>query len=308
MLIASVLFCASVAMAQWELNGPTQPGLPAGCVGSFPNITMCREKNWYLGLDNPDRCKPLSATFPVVGEQVYIKDPVNFCINLPNPDSIFLQNNYYKKGLLPSIVEAEGFVRSFCMGDYLPPGSLRLPAGAIRSSHVVKNFTVTGDRYIQIHGLMDCAALNINCTQSFPGAYDDGGQYDNGPFITCGKEPYSGVDNSTSGNPGFENYVEMAGDGQFCMRVCDPGPLNQGACDVTHDTEGCMKFMNVSFTEGFTYKDVATGAMTTFTVSLPPLATPTKVAQVVTTAKSSSRVVSPLLFLNVGLLMVALVF
>ncbi|KAJ3011675.1 UNVERIFIED_CONTAM: hypothetical protein HDU68_001581 [Siphonaria sp. JEL0065] len=304
MLVVAALF-ASTVLAQWDPNGPTQSGLPQGCVGSFPNITMCREKHWYLGEENPDRCKPL-APAPVPGEQVYIKDSTNFCINLPNPNSIYLQNNYYLKGQFPTIVQAEGFVQSYCMGDYLPPGALKLPVGAIRSAHVRKNFTVTGSYYYQIHGVMDCNALNINCTQSSPGAYDDGGQYDNGPFISCGKEPYSGVDNSTNGNFGFKEYVEMAGDGQFCMRVCEPGTMTTGGvCDVTHDTEGCYKFMNVSFTEGFTTEDVATGIITTAIVSLPPLATPTN-AHVVTTARSAGFSLGPLILLEAGLVLFAL--
>ncbi|KAJ3232373.1 hypothetical protein HDU81_003011 [Chytriomyces hyalinus] len=272
--IALVLLSAA-AQAQFFQGGETEPGLPSGCVGSYPNITMCREKNWYLG-DTVDICKPL-IPYPLPGQQVYIKDAINFCINLPNPDSIFLKNNYYSKGLRPTVVQAEGFVQAFCSGPYLPPGAKPFPVGAIRSAHVMKNFTVPGQTYYQIHGTMDCDVLNINCTQSFPGAYDDGGQYDDGPFISCGKEPYSGVDNSTSGNLGFKHYVEMAGNGLFCMRVCEPGTLVEGgACDVTHDTEGCEKFMRVKFTSGFDYVDLATPtAVTTFSVSLPPLPSPT---------------------------------
>ncbi|KAJ3247895.1 hypothetical protein HDU78_002648 [Chytriomyces hyalinus] len=265
---------ASLVRAQFDPNGPTQPGLPQGCVGSFPNLTQCTISNYYLG-DMVDRCAP-PLPHPVPGQQVYIKDPTNFCINLPNPDSIFLINNFYSWNKLPTIVQAEGFVQSFCMGSYLPPGSKPLPQFGIRSAHVLKNFTVPGQNYYQIHGFLDCDVLGVNCTQSAPGVYDDGGQYDDGPFINCGKEPYSGVDNSTQANPGMQHYVEMAGNGLFCMRVCEPGNLMAGRpCDLTQDTAGCEKFMKVQFTEGFTFEDLTTGVKSTATVSLPPRKTTT---------------------------------
>ncbi|KAJ3065198.1 hypothetical protein HDU98_011418 [Podochytrium sp. JEL0797] len=209
------------------------------------------------------------------GQQVYIQDEQNFCINLPNPNSIFLQNNYYNRSLLPTVVQAEGFVQSFCVGNYLPPGSSPMPQYGIRSAHVLKNFTVPGQHYIQIHGQMDCVLLNINCTQSSPGAYDDGGQYDDGGFVSCGKEPYSGTD--ASKHPGFPHYVEQAGDGNYCMRICEAGAEDVGLpCDLTQDTKGCIVFMRVSFTPGFSYADAANpGVISTISVSLPPLATPT---------------------------------
>ncbi|KAI8607582.1 hypothetical protein BC830DRAFT_1180321, partial [Chytriomyces sp. MP71] len=275
--ISSVILVAVsiVVQAQYELGGPTQPGLPPGCLGSFPNITECREKNWYLG-DHLDQCAP-PRPYPTAGQQVYIRDELNFCINLPNPNSIFLQNNYYSKGLLPTIVQAEGFVQSFCLGSYLPPGSLPMPAGGIQSAWVLKNFTVMGQRYMQVHGLLDCAALNINCTQSAPDAYDDGGQYDDGPFISCGKEPYSGVDNSTSGNLGFQHYVEQAGDGIYCMRTCEPDTQHPGLpCDVTQDRAGCYSFMGVTPKDGFQFVDAANPSVVSVaSVSLPPLKTST---------------------------------
>ncbi|KAI9344949.1 hypothetical protein BDR26DRAFT_856981 [Obelidium mucronatum] len=246
---------------------------------------MCHELNWYLGESNVDKCKP-PGPYPVPGEQVYIKDEQNFCINLPNPDSIFLQNNYYLKGLYPTIVQAEGFVQSYCMGDYLPAGSKKLPWGGIRAAHVIKNYTVPTQRYIQVGGYLDCDLLKINCTQSFPGAYDDGGQYDNVPYINCGKEPYSGVDPLPAGN-GHADYVEMAGNGMFCMRTCEPNSVG-GVCSVQKDTLGCGVLMNFWGKDGFTYTDVATGVVTTATVSLPPL--PTKTAAV-NTATGAATVV-----------------
>ncbi|KAJ3356079.1 hypothetical protein HDU83_001993 [Entophlyctis luteolus] len=227
-------------------------------VTSDPCITdeylpTCCANNWYVSTADP--CKP--STVPLPNQMVYIKDEVNFCINLPNPNSTVL---------------AEGYVQSYCYGSYLPTASLPLPAGAIRSAHVLKNTTVSGLGYYQIHGVMDCDILQINCTQSYPGAYDDGGQYDDGAYSSCGKEPYSGVDTTTNGNPGYPHYVEQAGDGTFCMRVCESTAQGSGLpCDLTQDTAGCIKFMGVSFTDGFTYTDASTGAVSSTQVSLASL-------------------------------------
>ncbi|KAJ3022514.1 UNVERIFIED_CONTAM: hypothetical protein HDU68_009066 [Siphonaria sp. JEL0065] len=259
---------ATIVNAQFDPNGPTQPGLPQGCVGSFPNIPDCLKYNWYLPYN--DTCEP-AGPHPIRGQQVYIKDQTNFCIALPNPDSIFLQNNFYSHSKLPTIVQGEGFIQAFCMGDYLTPGALPMPAGGIRSAHVVQE-----KDYIQIHGTLDCDRLNINCTMSAPGAYDDGGQYDNVGFRTCGKSPYSGVDASASGNPGMHDYVQMAGNGIFCMRVCIKDTLHGGVCDVLRDTAGCTAVMGVTFEKpGFTYLNNLTGVSNTVSVSLPPVATKT---------------------------------
>ncbi|KAI8607094.1 hypothetical protein BC830DRAFT_1087243, partial [Chytriomyces sp. MP71] len=286
------------ATAQFTPGGQTQPGLPAGCVGSWiagsrspenavPDMKLCETKNWYLG-EMKDQCAPLDG-IPRPGQQVYIKDSTNFCINLPNPDSIFLKNNFYDLGKLPNIVQAEGFVQSFCMGDYLPSGAKKLPANGIRAAHVVKNFSTPGQHYYQIHGYLDCEVLGINCTMPTPGAYDDAGQYDDAPFINCGKEPYSGVDNSTTGNPGFQHYVEMAGNAIFCMRVCEPGNLEAGRpCDVRHDRDGCEKFMQVTFKDGFTYTDLATGQVSSASVSLAPRKTTTTTTATTTTTTTKA--------------------
>ncbi|KAI9344951.1 hypothetical protein BDR26DRAFT_856983 [Obelidium mucronatum] len=284
MNVLALLSVGSLVVSQRTVGGPTQPGLPDGCIGSFPNIPDCEKYNWYLPYDDP--CAP-PGPYPISGQQVYIKDATNFCLNLPNPDSIFLQNVFYNVSKLPTIVQAEGFVRSYCMGDYLPPGSLKLPAGGIRSANVVKYAN-----YIQIHGKMDCGRLNINCTMSAPGAFDDGGQYDNGGFRTCGKEPYSGVDRSAKGNPEMGEYVEMAGNGLFCMRVCLPGTMvGGGVCDVTKDTAGCMAFMGVKFTDAdgvFSYQDTVAGTSTSVTLTLPPLSTSTSKTTTATAAATTS--------------------
>ncbi|KAJ3205238.1 hypothetical protein HDU82_005325 [Entophlyctis luteolus] len=285
-MIATLAVLALAAHAQ-VTSDPciTDEYLPTCCVGSYPNLTYCQANNWYVSTADP--CKP--STVPLPNQMVYIKDEVNFCINLPNPNSTVLKNNYYLKGLLPTIVQAEGYVQSYCYGSYLPTASLPLPAGAIRSAHVLKNTTVSGLGYYQIHGVMDCDILQINCTQSYPGAYDDGGQCkkdcqilfslkfcppkdDDGAYSSCGKEPYSGVDTTTNGNPGYPHYVEQAGDGTFCMRVCESTAQGSGLpCDLTQDTAGCIKFMGVSFTDGFTYTDASTGAVSSTQVSLASL-------------------------------------
>ncbi|KAJ3068783.1 hypothetical protein HDU98_008103 [Podochytrium sp. JEL0797] len=266
-----LLVVASLTAAQYVPGGPTQPGLPAGCLGSYPDIQQCDATNWHI--TTPDPCKPSSVPMP--GQQVYIHDQNNFCINLPNPNSILMQQMYYNQGVFPTVVQAEGYVQSFCVGSYLPPGALPMAPNAIQSAHVKQVVDPVYGLYYQVHGTMDCGALNINCESSSPGAYDDGGQYDNGPYVSCGKEPYSGVDASAYGNQNFQDYVEMAGDGIFCMRVCQAGAMTVGGpCDVTHDTAGCQAFMKVDFTPGFTFTD-SNGVVTTSGSSNPNPPVPT---------------------------------
>lgn len=94
---------------------------PAGCVGpSFPGNVLvtkdekkCAETNWNLGI--PDKCAP-KGPYPVTNEQVYIQDPNNFCMLLPDPASPVLKAKYYNLGKLPTIVAGEGYVQSFCVG------------------------------------------------------------------------------------------------------------------------------------------------------------------------------------------------
>ena len=78
----------------------------------------------------------------------------------------------YGGGLYPTILQGEGYVQSFCMGNITTPGSLPIPYGGIRSAHVIRGASKNGKRYIQISGTLDCEALQINCTASSPGAYD----------------------------------------------------------------------------------------------------------------------------------------
>ncbi|KAJ1568705.1 hypothetical protein HK405_014818 [Cladochytrium tenue] len=264
--------------------------LPANCTSSFPDPRICYG-SYYNGGTDP--CKPTKNTVTghngtiINNQMVYIKDPTNFCINLPNPDSPYLQEWYYNVGKYPTIVQAEGFVRSYCTGDYIPTNAKTLPDGGVRSAHVVVNFTTEGARYIQISGILECDVLNVNCTQSSAGAYDDGGQYDSSTYSQCGKEPYSGPDpsspNSLTPYSTFYNYVEKAGDGIYCMRICE-GPdssynygdktsaaaMTYAPCDSSADTYGCT-FWNANTGDGFDYIDVVAGTTTTFSVSLPSI-------------------------------------
>lgn len=256
-------------------GGPTQPGLPDGCVGSYPNVSACRLLNWYT--DEEDPCRP--DVVPIPSQTVHIVDELNFCINLPDTDSIFLQNNFYNQGRYPRFFEGEGFNRAHCIGNPLPPGAKRMPEGALRSAHVLRNYTVNGRRYMQVHGYLDCEALKFNCTMSAPEAYDDGGQSDNAPFRSCGKSPYSGVYTQAMGSATFGQYVQQTGNNIFCMRVCegDESGLSEGPCSVLNDTVGCEGTMGMRFgpitEELFTFQDVAGGPTRTTTLSLPPLIT-----------------------------------
>ncbi|KAI9356207.1 hypothetical protein DFJ73DRAFT_758655 [Zopfochytrium polystomum] len=269
-IVSASLFISNAlsAHAQFVPGGPTQPGLPSGCLGSYPNDGLCQKEGWHLTPpDDVDPCKP--DVIPLPGQQVYIQDQMNFCINLPNPDSIYLkQQGFYSNGKLPSIVQAEGYVQSYCFGSYLPAGSKPLPSGTIRSAHVIKNFTNTGTRYIQLWGTMDCGLAGVDCN-------GDGGQYDSVNFVSCGKEPYSGVDPSRSVNgvdpTTFKEYIQQAGNGIFCMRICEGTNWQDGMpCDARKDEAGCYTTMGItSFDDGFTYLDITTGASSSTSVSLP---------------------------------------
>ena len=57
---------------------------PPGCTeATFPDAKECLAKNWDLGPNAVDKCAP-QGPYPVWGEQVYIKDPHNFCMALPS--------------------------------------------------------------------------------------------------------------------------------------------------------------------------------------------------------------------------------
>ncbi|KAJ3143949.1 hypothetical protein HK101_002930 [Irineochytrium annulatum] len=234
---------------------------------SFPNATLCKEKGWYLGPDAVDATAP-PGPYPVKGQQVYIQDAQNFCINLPDPNSTYLKKVFYDQGFAPSIVQGEGFVQCYCVGDYLSPGCKKMPAGAITSAHVLTNQVKNGEQYVQLFGTMDCGVLNINCVGGYFEKYDDGGQYDSVPFINCGKEPYSGVDSSK--HPTMDKYVQIAGDNQICMRICSGGTGYADPCNVKNDTDGCQNVMGYVEEPGFSTDGVPVQ------VNLPPPSSNTK--------------------------------
>ncbi|KAJ2993598.1 hypothetical protein HDV02_002228 [Globomyces sp. JEL0801] len=248
------------------------PTYPPACNGNptFPDTKLCVERNWDLGANAVDPCAPIGETYPVAGEQVYLQDPVNFCLLLPNPNSPLLKDLFYSKGLLPKIVQAEGYVQSYCMGDYKTPGALSMAEFGIRSAYVTHDIK-NGKEYYQIEGRMDCGRLGVNCTHP-PGIYDDGGQYDAVSYRYCGKEPYSGVDTRKQGSK-FVEYVEQAGNGLYCMRICEKGQQLTDPCNVKSDELGCEVTMGATFPEGFTLNDRITGEKKTWSVALPPLTT-----------------------------------
>jgi hypothetical protein len=229
------------------------------CADRFPDLEECKRKNWDLG-NITDPCRP--KKLPEIGQQVYIQDPLNFCINLPDPDSEHLKKTIYSKGLKPTILQGEGYVRSFCMGSYLSPGSLNINPKGIKSAHVIIN-EYNGKKYIEISGKMDCKELGISCRNKPP--FDDGGQYDSVSYRHCGKEPYSGVDKSK--NPKLESYVEQAGNGIFCMRVCEYGLGLDDPCNAKFDELGCHATMNITTfnVPGFTLTNKITNETRTFT-------------------------------------------
>jgi hypothetical protein len=163
---------------------------------TFPDEKVCVATNWNLPGEDP--CRP--SKIPVDKQQVYIKDAVNFCINLPNQETAPRSN-----GVEPSILDGEGYVQAYCMGE-LSPGALQLPKGGVRSAHVTVN-QLNGKKYYQIYGKLDCKALNINCQGPAENPYGDGGQYDTVEWKRCGKEPYSGV--YAKMNAGLPDYVEQ---------------------------------------------------------------------------------------------------
>jgi hypothetical protein len=212
---------------------------------------------------------------------------------LPDPNNVDLKQRFYNRGILPSVVQGEGYVQAFCVGSYLTPGGMRMNPNAIKSAHVIKAVHPNGKKYIEISGLMDCGLLNINCNSTVPGAFDDGGQYDAVPFINCGKEPYSGVDPQK--HPGMIDYVEQAGNGEFCMRICEAGQQLEDPCNVKNDTAGCRATMGVDFKPGFSFVDRWTAQTTsinfatTTTSSLGTTSsTSTTSAPTTTTSKSSA--------------------
>ena len=231
---------------------------------NFPDEKVCVATNWNL--PGKDPCRPLKI--PVDKQQVYIKDAVNFCINLPNQETAPRSN-----GVNPSILDGEGYVQAYCMGQ-LSPGALQLPKGGVISAHVSLN-QLDGKKYYQIYGKLDCDVLNINCQGPPEDPYGDGGQYDTVEWKRCGKEPYSGVYEKM--NPGMTDYNQqcilifnLAGAGIYCMRVCEAGLEKGDPCNPKMDTAGCYDTMGITSSEmeapGFDYVNNITGETKTFKI------------------------------------------
>ena len=50
-----------------------------------------------------------------------------------------MNNVFYSQGRYPTVVAGEGYVRAFCVGEYLTPGALWMNANAIKSAHVLQS-------------------------------------------------------------------------------------------------------------------------------------------------------------------------
>ncbi|KAJ3336311.1 hypothetical protein HDU91_001827, partial [Kappamyces sp. JEL0680] len=110
--------------------------------------------------------------------------------------------------------------------------------------------------------------------------------YDSVGYVNCGKEPYSGVD--ASKHPGMIEYVEQAGDGIFCMRICEAGQQIGDPCNVKNDTAGCTATMGVTFNDGFSITDLTTGTSSVLpNPVLPPLQSTIPKASSSTSASAS---------------------
>ncbi|KAJ3137630.1 hypothetical protein HK101_003872, partial [Irineochytrium annulatum] len=171
------------------------------------------------------------------GKIVGIVDQNAFCLMLPASPGI-------------SIGESEGSGQSFCLGDLSTSGSKSIASGAILSAHVIKT-----DAYMQVTGKIDESLLGINTA-------DGGGQYDN---ASHGSEPRSGADASLQG---FANYVELVGNGVYCMRTCaTSGEDETSPCNMHRDRDGCDAVIGGSYDDGFTFDDKSSGGKVTSTAA-----------------------------------------
>ncbi|KAI8613814.1 hypothetical protein BC830DRAFT_1130379 [Chytriomyces sp. MP71] len=248
---------------------------------STPSSSPCHGDNWDRGVNALDPDAP-PKPWPVAGQLVYIQDPNNYCINLPDPKDSYLIENWWSKGVNPTFVQAEGHVRSHCVGT-LAPGALPMPPGAVKSLHIRKNQSLNGKAYHQLSGSLDCQILNMTCTG------DNGGQYDSVPYRNCGKEPYSGVD--TTQNPGFADYVEIGGDGIVCMRACVSGQVDGDPCSAKGDTKGCGVLTQGTddYGDGFTMID-GSGSPVSFSINT---VSPIKTSSIATATALATSVASP---------------
>ncbi|KAJ3212042.1 hypothetical protein HDU67_004102 [Dinochytrium kinnereticum] len=159
------------------------------------------------------------------GKIVAIQSPSSFCLLLPS---------------LPgqSIGESEGSSTSHCVENGIrTDGSRGIKGSAIRSAHLVD-----AGKYIQITGQIDMAALQIS-------ERDGGGQYDDASW---GIEPLSSCQ-------GYDRFLELVGNGQFCIRCCkydDPkgADFDKAApCFAGNDLAGCEADIPGNYGSGFTY-------------------------------------------------------
>ncbi|KAJ1569178.1 hypothetical protein HK405_008808 [Cladochytrium tenue] len=232
--------------------------LPANCYGSNPDEADCSAADYHLtGALATDPCMPTSGLITDVGgaqrlgnELVYLKSATEWCLIFPNQQDPWLQMVYYEQGTVPQTVQAEGLVIAQCQGGYTSSGNglsaQTVPANGVLSAYLTTNFATSGIRYIEMYGLFDPSVMGVQ-----PADVDTGGQYDSSDFVSCGKEPYSGVDPIMSGTTSpfassagssefkFTNYVQYTGNGEYCIRICEGlsyGTLDVAPCSAQYDT------------------------------------------------------------------------
>ncbi|KAJ3110161.1 hypothetical protein HDU96_006866 [Phlyctochytrium bullatum] len=258
--------------------------LPANAQNSTAEPRFCTNPN-----DLPDTCNwdrgpntvdPMNPTGQLrTRELVYIQDLNNYCMNLPDIEQF--------PGITPTFLMGEGFVRSHCVGPYVPAGAKVMPPGGIGSAVLSMNIHRSGARYYQMHGYLNCPAIGIDCD-----AFDNSGQIDNVIYRYFGRQPYSGVD--TARNPGYTSYVMQAGNHIYCYRVCEGGLNLDDPCNAKNDTLGCALTMGVTEWPAWgTFRFVDnTGAtprlITTFTSSIPT----TRVTSTSTSTSTSATVLA----------------
>jgi hypothetical protein len=127
-LLFSAIASQTISYPPWPAS---QQRFPDGCrsQSTFPDSNEAARTNYYEPNRPADPCAPLGPR-PAVGQQVYIQDPLNFCINLPDPHTGVI-SDIYAAGKRPTILDGEGYLQSYCIGDHLSPGAFPLPTGAI---------------------------------------------------------------------------------------------------------------------------------------------------------------------------------
>ncbi|KAJ3163899.1 hypothetical protein HK101_000574 [Irineochytrium annulatum] len=152
-----------------------------------------------------------------------------FCILLPDLETTYFEDQYISRGIPVSLANDDGFLRSFCMGDYLPEGSVAFPIGAVTSAHVSTEQKMNGVTYIKMVGTLDCGRLgNLNCG------------YGPVPYDQCGKEPYSGPDPAIHANA--TQYLQMMSGLAFSLHICVGGAAVDGEPCYNPGSFGAMIF------------------------------------------------------------------